>query len=293
MVRAADGIQLVGIDYGGGGPLALLLHGLGEHLLALERLATALAPDLRVVAVDLRWSGRSGSSSRFDWQLLVNDAECVMNSLGAPSAYVLGHSLGGIVATYYGAAHPDSAGIVNIDGWGFGDPALYDGMSRDEAIGIIDALRTKMDPLASFPRAGDAAWAQGARSILRQVLVRRGLADEDLDRWLDRMVVPVGDERWQIRPDPVIYDSMRSDAGVFELLGGLECPALVLTSDINSALDEVTGARRRGVGQRLSAIQQMRPNLSVKTIPDSQHESLVREHVGPVAQAIRDWLDPD
>lgn len=289
-IRAADGIPLVGIDYGGRGPTALLLHGLGEHLLALETLAAALSPHVRVVAMDLRWSGQSGSSSRFDWKLLVNDAESTLNSLGAPTAYVFGHSLGGIVATYYGAAHPDCAGIVNIDGWGFGDPALYDGMSLDAAAGTIDALRAKVDPLGSFPRAGDVTWAEGAQTVLRQALLRRGVADEDLDRWLDRMVVSVGDGRWQIRPDPVLYDSMRTDAGVFELLGELECPALVLTSDASSALDKVTGARRRGVAKRLGTIQQLRPNLSVRTIPGSQHESLIREQADQVVLAITDWL---
>src|SRR5205807_9869396 len=128
-------------DYAGEGPPVILLHGLGEHMLSLHRLATLLGGRHRVVSMDLRWSGQSGSSDEFDWGLLVDDVETVRQGLDLGRTFVVGHSLGGIIATRYGVAHPEALGVANLDGWGFGDPGLYEGMTRTEAEEKIQRLR--------------------------------------------------------------------------------------------------------------------------------------------------------
>src|SRR4051794_12959549 len=124
VVTARDGVRLAVRDHGGVGQAVVLLHGLGEHLLSMERLAAALTNDCHVVTADLRWSGQSGRSAAFDWGVLVDDVEVIARALRLDDPVVVGHSLGGIIATRYGVAHPTCRGVVNIDGWGFGDPDL-------------------------------------------------------------------------------------------------------------------------------------------------------------------------
>src|SRR4051794_9009845 len=88
-VDAADGVALAVRDEAGNGSPVILLHGLGDHLLSVERLSVALRAWHRVVSMDLRWSGRSGSSSTFSWDVLVDDVEAVRAALDLGSALVV------------------------------------------------------------------------------------------------------------------------------------------------------------------------------------------------------------
>jgi pimeloyl-ACP methyl ester carboxylesterase len=288
-VHAHDGTPLAVRDHGGSGPSVILLHGLGDHLLSVEQLSLRLAAWSRPVSMDLRWSGQSGSSSTFSWDVLVSDVEAVRAALDLGATFVVGHSLGGIVATHYGVAHPEAPGVANLDGWGFGDPDLYDGMERHEAEATIERLRRNVDPLAAFEREGDATWSTQARALLRRAAAAKDVDPADLDGWVDRMMLDTGEGRYRIRPDPVAYDSMRSDADVFGLLATTATPTLVVTSDVAVAANEVVASRRRGVAARLAKLCERNPNLSVTTIPGANHDSLVSTHVDEVTATLQQF----
>jgi pimeloyl-ACP methyl ester carboxylesterase len=283
VVPAGDGSSLAVRDHLGEGPAVVLLHGLGDHLVAMRPLAELLLERHRVVSMDLRWSGQSGAGPAFSWEVLVHDVDALCGSLGLGPTFVVGHSLGGIVATRYGVAHPDALGVVNLDGWGFGDPALYDGMTEADALATIERLRSNVDPLAAFARECDASWAEGVRGLLRPAAIAKGVREADLDEWVDRAIVDVGDGSFRLRPDPVAYDSMRSDADVFVFLRLIEVPTLVLTSDVDVAQSDVVAARRRGVARRLEVIQERNPHVEVHSIAGANHDSLVTSHVSEVA----------
>lgn len=217
-VAAADGIRLALSDYGGTGPAVIVLHGLGDHLVSMEPLAELLLPLHRVVSMDFRWSGQSGSSPSFSWDLLVGDVETVRTALDLGPVLIVGHSLGGIVATHCGRALEDILGVVNIDGWGFGDPELYDGMDPDQAQATIEKLRANVDPLSGFTREGDREWAEKVKLLLRRAALTKGVEQDLLEAWVTRALFDLGSGRYRIRPDPVAYDSMRQDAGVFGML---------------------------------------------------------------------------
>jgi pimeloyl-ACP methyl ester carboxylesterase len=274
-VEASDGIRLAVRDHGGKGTGLLLLHGLGEHLVALDRLAAALVKQFRVVAMDVRWSGLSEASPRFDWSLPVDDVATVISDMSLSEGFVVGHSWGGIIATLYATTHPECPGVVNIDGWGFGEPSLYLGMDAEEAAAVIESLRQNADPLANFQRTGDREWAIAARLLLGRLVAARGVPEPARRAWIDRMLVNVGGNQWCIRPDPVAYDSMRTDARVFDALEQALCRVLVITSDVSTATNETVAARRRGVAQRLRTLQDRLPNLVVTSIPGSDHDSLI------------------
>jgi pimeloyl-ACP methyl ester carboxylesterase len=137
MLLERDGIRLAGLDFGGEGPAALLLHGLAGY--AGEWVATArwLNGRCRVVALDAR--GHGGSSRRpadVSRAAHVGDASFAIESLGLAPAIVVGQSLGGQAALLLAAERPDLVrGLVLADAGpaGTGDERAVDANVADLA----------------------------------------------------------------------------------------------------------------------------------------------------------------
>ena len=73
-----------------------------------------LASTNRVVPLELRGHGRSGDSSDYDAVGMARDVAAVVAAAGVVNPLVIGHSLGGIVATAY-AATAQVRGVINVD----------------------------------------------------------------------------------------------------------------------------------------------------------------------------------
>lgn len=102
-------------DHGAaGGPPLLLVHGLTFDRRQWGPVLRALDPDRRAVAVDLPGHGDSPPLQDFtldDVAAAIHDAAAVA---GLDAPIVVGHSLGGALATTYGARYPARA-VVNVD----------------------------------------------------------------------------------------------------------------------------------------------------------------------------------
>jgi pimeloyl-ACP methyl ester carboxylesterase len=109
------GRHLVYFDAGGDGAPLLALHGHFGRARAFDRLAEALAPQWRVVALEQRGHGRSSPAEDYDRAGYVADAAFAIASLGLAPAVVLGHSLGGINAYQLAARHPDLVRAVIVE----------------------------------------------------------------------------------------------------------------------------------------------------------------------------------
>lgn len=103
----ANGIRLH-VAETGEGPLVLLLHGFAEFWWAWRHQLGALADaGYRVVAVDLRGYGDSDKPPRgYDAWTLAGDVGGLVKALGAPSAHLVGHGWGGMLAWTVAALHP-------------------------------------------------------------------------------------------------------------------------------------------------------------------------------------------
>jgi pimeloyl-ACP methyl ester carboxylesterase len=111
---APDGATIA-YDAVGAGPVLLLVHGITECRGVWDPLLERLSREHLVVAIDLRGHGDSERRPPYDAMTMAVDAQSVVAELAAPAApLVVGHSLGGVVASFY-AASASTRGVINID----------------------------------------------------------------------------------------------------------------------------------------------------------------------------------
>ncbi len=144
------------------GPPVICLHGVTGHGARFEQLATRL-PGFRVVGVDLRGHGHSGSEP--PWGIATHIADLIetAGALGIETATWVGHSFGGRIVAELSAAAPELVGSAVLL-----DPALR--IEPDVALASAEGLRPDTS-FASLDDAVDAKLADGTlfttpRSIL-------------------------------------------------------------------------------------------------------------------------------
>jgi len=98
----------------GDGPDLVLVHGLTDSSGTWGVITPTLAENYRVTTLDLRGHGRSGDAQTYDSMAMAQDLEAVVTAAGIVNPLLVGHSLGGIVVTAYGASAP-TRGIVDVD----------------------------------------------------------------------------------------------------------------------------------------------------------------------------------
>jgi pimeloyl-ACP methyl ester carboxylesterase len=154
-------------EMGQGRPVCLL-HGLFGRSQNLAQLARRLAPQARVLSMDLRNHGASPVAAGMDLAALAEDVLQTLAGAGASQAMLLGHSLGGKVAMMAALTWPgaiDRLVVADIA------PVAY----RHGNAGIAAALQALALPAGLTRRAADAALAAavpdpGVRAFLLQNL---------------------------------------------------------------------------------------------------------------------------
>lgn len=142
------------------GPLALLLHGWLDQGAAWQRVAWRLAErGWFVVAPDHRGHGRSegappGSSYHFTEYIV--DVDHLVKWLARPVAALVGHSMGGTIASLYAGLRPAvPAHVVLLEG--LGPPATEPAEAADQLIAHLDAQRAPRThrPMPDLPTASE------------------------------------------------------------------------------------------------------------------------------------------
>jgi pimeloyl-ACP methyl ester carboxylesterase len=130
----SGGTRLYAVEVGRGEPLVFLHGGLADHRSTLLRLG-ALATTHRVVAPDLRGSGRSIHSGALSWDQLADDVFALLEHLGCERAVIGGTSMGSAVALRFALRHPrETLGLVLIS-------PVYPGHDRGLAEAAAAAMR--------------------------------------------------------------------------------------------------------------------------------------------------------
>lgn len=142
-------------DNGSGQPV-LLIHGWACDGSDWSWLSTALVGEYRVVVPDLRGHGRSATGEGYRPEDFAADILDLMLGLDLTNVVLVGHSLGGIVASLIAESHPHLvAGIVLFD------PSY--GESVDSMQRMLDAVKViphkiALAAFASFYGEATPAW---------------------------------------------------------------------------------------------------------------------------------------
>lgn len=113
VIELDGGVRIVWERVGSGAPV-LLVHGITECRAMWAPVVERLAADRELVLVDLRGHGASSGGPAYDAGTLAADVAAVVTALGLDRPDVVGHSLGGIVATGVGAAGL-ARSVVDVD----------------------------------------------------------------------------------------------------------------------------------------------------------------------------------
>jgi len=115
----ADGARLHYLDWGGTGPILVLLPGYLETAHIFDELAPRLTGHFRVVAMTPRGFGESDAppdSTTWTTRQAARDLGFLLDSLRADQATLAGHSLSGWTVTHFALAHPERVtALVYLD----------------------------------------------------------------------------------------------------------------------------------------------------------------------------------
>lgn len=140
----------------------VLVHGITESAVTWDPLIERLTTQRRVIAMDLRGHGRSGTADRYDLEAMAGDVVSVAMAAGLDRPHLVGHSLGGAVVSATGAAFPVTS-VVNVD------QSLQLGGFKNQLMGVEAQLR---DPDA-FPLVIQGLFEQMAGNKITPVEMAR------------------------------------------------------------------------------------------------------------------------
>ncbi len=146
------GTRLFAVDDGRGTPIILLHGGLATHA-AVVRFAAPLAARFRLIAPDLRGSGRSHDPGPLAWDQLADDVAALARHLGIARAVIGGISFGAACAVRVALRHPALTSALVL---------LHPAFAGDEHA-LAPAQRAAMDAMDA---AGSRAIAEGIAVVL-------------------------------------------------------------------------------------------------------------------------------
>ena len=172
------------MEAGRGAPV-VLLHGLGATKASFLPTVAALAPDHRVVAIDLLGFGDSDKpiAAGYDPRFFARGVEALLDALGIERAHVVGNSMGGRVALEVGLRTPERTDRIALLApslaWLRGRPwAPLLRLVRPELGLLQPAPRWLVEGIVGrlLPDAAEGWTAAGVDEFLRSYLTARGRA---------------------------------------------------------------------------------------------------------------------
>jgi pimeloyl-ACP methyl ester carboxylesterase len=253
-------------------PRLLALHGWLDNAASFDRLAPLLCEHFHIVALDLPGHGRSGHRPPGTWYHYVDylgDALAAADALGWTHFGLLGHSLGGAVASMLAAASPQRIErLFLIEALG---PLTAE---VDQTLSLLQRALSQRHGLPAkalrvFGSEAEAAQTRAQAGDLSleaaQIMVARGIKPG-----------PAGGFVWSSDPRLTLTSPQRyTEAQVLAVLGELHVPAqLILAQPAPPFLPEAM------INARVACV----PNIDVVRIAGHHHLHL--DDPQPVAAAM-------
>ena len=271
----AAGRNLAALRMGtAGGVRVLALHGWLDNAASFLPLAAEL-PQYDWVALEFSGHGHSGHRPPNTWYHYIDyldDIVCALDALGWDDCIIVGHSLGGAVASAFAAAMPARVSrLVLIESAG---------PLSGKVGGATALLRESLTERAAFDPARRRVFADLAPAVSARM--RAGELSEPVARLLvERNVVAVdGGYAWRSDPRLKITSPLRQhEDTIREWLSAFVCPMLAVAAEPSHP--RLQPHMRE---QRMACIADVR----VVVLPGNHHVHM--ETPVPVAAALREFL---
>jgi pimeloyl-ACP methyl ester carboxylesterase len=287
-----NAIKLHYLDWGGDGPVLILVHGIGDNPHVFYDLAASLSADFRVVAYARRGHGRSDAPpGPYDGLMLTEDLHQLLNTLGIQQAHLLGWSMGGNEITELAGRYPDRVGkIVYLEAaYDWSTPTFF------KAFGDILAV--------NCPGAGDLGSLNAFRAWHRAAWLGDIPWTEGLEAYLHELARPDEDGKLHPVPDEEAF------AASFAALGAwrrnytpVQAPALAIYASTFFPLDHSDAALAQELRSfeqnvmvpfRQASMERIRrelPSPTVLELAGRTHMSVGVERPNELGTAVRDFL---
>ena len=256
-------------------PKLLALHGWLDNAASFDRLAPLLCGRFHIVAIDFPGHGRSGWRPAGTWYHYVdylNDVLAAANALGWDRFGLLGHSLGGAVASVLAAACPERIEhLLLIEALG---PLTTDAnraldllqKALHERAGVADkSLRVFADDTIAVSARRQA---NGLSESAAAALVSRGIK------------AAPGGFTWASDPRLTLTSPQRFvEEQIQVVLAGIRTPSLLIL-----AQPEQPYLQREMIERRIAQVR----DIEVQRLVGTHHLHL--EDPQPVAEAILDYV---
>jgi pimeloyl-ACP methyl ester carboxylesterase len=150
MKAKGDGIKIQLAVWEGKGKQILCIHGLTANCRFWDCLASALSPQHRVIAMDLRGRGLSDKPSEgYSIERHCKDVLALIDDLGLKRPVLMGHSLGAFISLVFSAKHPQRVDrLILVDGGGK--------LSEAQMARVFAGIKPSLDRLGkTFPSFED------------------------------------------------------------------------------------------------------------------------------------------
>ena len=280
-----QGLDLAVRDWGGSGLPILLLPGAGQTLVDLTPMAALLTARHRVIGMDWRGHGHSQKGA-WTMELVLADIRCVISHFGFPKAILVGHSLGGLLATIYCARNADCVAAVNMDGQSNAEREdslyLYDGLDPGYVKLKLAELKSLFPASAPVETPMERAQVEARIAAATLELLPRGVDPQVIREAVERLLEELPDGRFASRPSPETTSELMAAVLEIDSLAEIRrchSPLLIFNATRHSpvpeglpvqGIDELMRSFRRGFGKALRRIKRNRPNLRVVDV-DATH----------------------
>ncbi len=266
---SVNGLNLHFLDHGGDAPVsAVALHGFALNCHSFDEVAPALADQLHCYALDQRGHGHSDRAAalrEYSRDHMAADLQQFIETLDLDRPVVIGHSMGGMNAMTFAAAHPDQLrALILID---VGPGVSVDGVQQ---VRQFVAGPYELDSLDAWVDLTHQYYPFRSREGIRKRL------EVSLRETPEGKMAKMFDERFRQADFRGVADGR---AGIWETARALTAPTLLLHGENSPVLKR----------EQAEAFAAQVPAVQLVTIPEAGH-SVAGDQPAAVVDAVRGFL---